>query len=190
MDKNRKVKTRRLECAACIFRGLALFCTGFAVLGFFALVLFPQELFPQDARLIFIGGGAVAIGFLVGLLYPPWSEVEAWLGRVELLLRWQVASGVVIAFSAALAVRSDLMLALAISGMLLMLSTIPFAALSIIALQLRRQYDIRDHTAAENARLKEMDELKNLIAERRRPLIAWPRKRRKTDMMQDPTQQQ
>lgn len=181
MDEDWVVKTRCLECAARIFRGFAVLIIGIAVLGFFALVLFPQDLFPQDAMLIFIGGGAVAVGFLVGLVWPPWTEVEAWLDRVELLLWWQVASGVVIAFSAALAVRSDLMQTFALIGVFLIVSAIPFAALSLIALRLRHLYGIRDRKAADRARRKEMYELKRFIAERRRPLIAWPRKSRKVD---------
>lgn len=194
MDKDWVAKTRRHETGALWARSIALAWTIITFVTFLLLGLVPQDPFSRDAMSIFIAGAVVTSGFLVGLVWSPWSDVEAWLTRVKLLLRWQVATGVVIAFSAALAVRPELTMPFSLYGFYLTFSAIPFAALSLIALRLRHLYGIRDQkvaeVAAQDARREERERLERLIAERRRPLIEWRRKPRKTETMQDPTQQQ
>lgn len=173
-DETPEVNTAGLETGARVIRGIAVFWMGITGLTFLLLGVFPQAEFSAIVVPIFIAGAVIALCFFVGLVWKPWSDAQSWLARVELLLRWQVASGVVITFTIAFQVREELRSAFLLFGMYLSMSGVLAVMLSLIAVRLRALYRRREHLAAAAQRQKDLEEVKRLIAQRRRPLILWP----------------
>ncbi|PCC16855.1 hypothetical protein CIK79_00175 [Brevibacterium aurantiacum] len=156
-----------------------MFWMGITGVTFLLLGVFPQAEFSAMAAPIFIAGAVVALCFFVGLVWKPWSDVQSWLDRVELLMRWQVASGVVITFTIAFQVREELRLAFSLFGMYLIMSGVLAVMLSLIAVRLRALYCERERLAEATQRQQELDEVKRLISLHRRPRILWPWHRQK-----------
>jgi uncharacterized membrane protein len=68
-------------------------------------------------------------------------DVRAHLARIVMVLRWQVTSGVVIAFTVSSLARADVRMGFYLYGAYLVVGAIFYMALSLIGLALSRRYE-------------------------------------------------
>lgn len=130
-------------------RGWGLGWTIWTSLTYISLSLWPADF--AEGRPIFIAGAAFSMFFAVGLAWPTRDSIRGSLPRIIMLLRWQVATGLTLAFSFAIAARVELQLPILLYGVYLIISAIPLMATSLIAGKLRGLYDTArelEHTMA------------------------------------------
>lgn len=115
--------------------------------GFVSFALYLSSHSPSlvaDSVPILIAGIVMAIVFAIGMAWCPWADVKSWISRIELLLRWQVTSGLLIAFTISLEVRTGLQGPILFVGLFFTFQIFNFGTFSLVALKLRNLYQISD----------------------------------------------
>lgn len=138
-------------------RGWGLGWTIWTALTYISLSIWPTAAYAEG-RLIFIAGAVLSTFFAVGLSWRTQGNIRGSLPRIMMLLRWQVATGLTLAFSFAIAARDELRLPILLYGGYLIISVIPLMAVSLIDGKLRGLHDEArelDH-ATEFARVFEL----------------------------------
>lgn len=102
-------------------RGWGLGWTIWTTLTYISLSIWPGHF--AEGRPIFIAGAALSMFFAVGLAWPTQDSIRGSLPRIIMLLRWQVATGLTLAFSFAIAARDELQLPILLYGGYLISST-------------------------------------------------------------------
>lgn len=165
MRKNRTMPSttenaiRHLHSLALVFRFLAVCWSAFTVLSFGFLAVWPQPEF-QEACPFLIGGTVLSILYTAALIWPVKPDVRHRLPRIEMVLRWQVATGITIAFALGFAVRAELQMSFWLYGTYLVLSAISLLSISLVSKGLQKRYAESD----DKARKAELDYLVARIA--------------------------
>lgn len=139
------VRVERLETCARVWRVVAVVWAWFT-LTTFALVSIWSGHSLEPSRPIFIGGSALSLVFAIALSWPMKRDVRAHLPRMVMVLRWQLTSGAVIAFTVSSLARDELRMGFYLYGTYLVIGAIFYIALSLIDLALSRRYAAADET--------------------------------------------
>lgn len=164
------LKIAALEHGAIWIRVAATIWGGWTVitLGYLGTVR-PAHSYAPEGWPIYLGGAALSLLFLIAVAWRPWRDVAEWIDRVSTLLQWQVAAGVLIAFTIAIGARAELLIPFATYGAYLFLFAGTAMALEIVQGSLRRRYSELAEATERVRRAEEMRALLLAIREGARP---------------------
>ncbi|GEK81517.1 hypothetical protein [Agrococcus baldri] len=155
----------RLESTAVWIRGFAV---GWAVLALCTYLsgatVGVTDIPLHETRPIWVSASALGLFFLVLLAWPFRPDVRSRLPRILSVLRWQVATGVLIAFSLGATVRVELKMSVWLIGTYLAVHAIFFMLLALVDLALRRLYHENDARREYERHVKLMQEIATLTA--------------------------
>lgn len=151
-----KKQVRRFEICALVLRGIAVAWGALTVLTFAGLCASGD----YDSSMPFLFGGTMlALFFLVVLCWPIRRDIRNGLSRIILVLRWQVTTGVVIAFTLGFVVREELQMSFWLVGSYLVIPALFLMLLRLNELGLRTRYAAMDDLARAEERSASMSEL-------------------------------
>jgi hypothetical protein len=142
---------RRLERFVLVVRAFAVGWCGFTAITFGGLGLQVPVVSTYDdfaaSRPLFLGGTILVMFFLVVLSWPLKRDIRNRISRLILVLRWQVATGLVIAFTLGFVVREELRMGFWIFGAYLVIPAIFLMFVLLCELGLRSKYAELDELA-------------------------------------------
>lgn len=150
---------RRLHSWALFLRGIAVFWSAFTVVTFGLFAVWPQPDF-QESGPFFAGGAVLSLFYTVALIWPVKPDVRNRLPRIVMVLRWQVSTGITIAFALGFTVRAELQMSFWLYGTYLFLSATILLLISLVSQGLQKRYAESD----DEARKAELEELAGRIA--------------------------
>lgn len=149
----------RLHSLVLVIRGFAVGWSTFTLLSFGSVAVWPQTDF-QEARPFLVGGTVLSIFYTAALIWPVKPDVRNRLPRIVMVLRWQVATGITIAFALGFTVRAELQMSFWLYGTYLVFSAIFLLSISLVSQGLQRRYAESD----DQKRKAELDDLAGRIA--------------------------
>lgn len=150
---------RRLHSLALILRGIAVSWSILTVVTFGLLAIWPQPDFRESGP-FFVGGAVLSIFYTVALIWPVKPDVRNRLPRIVMVLRWQVSTGITIAFALGFTVRAELQMSFWLYGIYLFLSATILLLISLVSQGLQKRYAESD----DEARKAELEELAGRVA--------------------------
>ncbi|RZU66984.1 hypothetical protein EV379_3359 [Microterricola gilva] len=150
---------RRLHLWALVFRGVAVGWSTLTVLTFGSLAMWGQTGF-HEAHPFLVGGTVLSVFYTAALIWPVKPDVRHRLPRIVMVLRWQVATGITIAFALGFAARAELQMSFWLYGTYLVLSAIFLISISLVSQGLQKRYAESD----DEARRAVLDDLVGRIA--------------------------
>lgn len=157
-------RIRRLERFVLVVRGVAVGWCALTAITFGGLGVGMAVVSTYDeytaSRPLFLGGTLLVIFFLAVLSWPLKRDIRNRLSRLVLVLRWQVTTGLVIAFTLGFVVREELRMSFWLFGAYLVIPAVFLMLVLLSELGLRTRYAELD----ELARTEEQRMTSHLLA--------------------------